>query len=264
MKRILVTGSSGYIGQNFIKLFGQFYDIVEIDRIIDKSISSITVSKEIVGVEHIIHLAAISGIQACEKDKEQTIEDNIMSIIKISNMSRFSYSIPVTFASSQAAKDGGNTYSFTKMIGEKILTDNCRNVNILRFSNVYGGLNYFTTKTSVVSNFINATRNGVPIFVNGDGTQIRDFIHVDDVCESIHLSIQAGPIGKNTLDIGTGIGVSIYDLGMSIDASSVLFKKNKDIGVKGNIADTKPAHDLLGFKSEKSLRDYIKDIKNGV
>ena len=260
MMKVLLTGSAGFIGTNFINLYKDVYDIIEIDRKTGKEVVSIDLS-DCIGVKHIVHLAAVSGIQACEDDKKQAIKDNIMAVEHIKYLS-MDLNIPVTFASSQAAKDGTNTYSFTKMVGEETLLSGVKSACILRLSNVYGGLNYLETKTSVVSKFINAVRNEEPIFVTGDGTQTRDFIHVDDICEAIHKSIQLEEKSNMILDIGTGVKTSIWDLAKMISPESILYYKNYvNIGVESNVADTSEAEKILGFKAEKTLKEYLKSVK---
>jgi len=256
--KILLTGSCGYIGNNFYELYNGVYDIIKIDKKINKDVCDI-VSTDLLGIDHIVHLAAMSGIKPCEDDKEQAIKDNVLSVDVISTVSSM-FGIPVTFASSQAAKDGSNTYSLTKMIGEHMLNKHCDNVTILRFSNVYGGKNYLNTKTSVVANFINAYKNIEPLCINGTGEQIRDFIHVFDVCNAIHLSIKRKSKKNQVFDIGTGKGTRIVDLAKMI-SKYIHFNESDDmIGVEGNVSDISKAKSELGFYANMKIEDYVTNI----
>lgn len=252
MKTILLTGSSGYIGTNFKELYSDKYTIVPIDKKIGINVLSL---RHIIQVDHIVHLAAISGINKCEQDIELTIEDNILSTLQLVNNS-----IPITFASSQAAKQPKNTYAFTKRVGEKYIKQYSDQYSILRFANVYGGKDYLTMKTSVVANFVNHHLNDRSLIVNGDGSQERDFIHVNDVCKAIDRSIQL-PI-NDTVDIGTGKGTSIKKLAEMISDNIIYHDILNDavVGVESSIADTSKAKELLKFEYNCELWHYLKDF----
>jgi len=221
--KVLLTGSSGYIGQNFITLYGDKYDIVQVDRKINKSIHQIT-ENDFDDIDHIVHLAAISGISDCETDCDQTITDNVESMQYIWLLGELK-DIPVTFASSQAASNPTNIYAFTKRMGERSISS-LGKYTILRFANVYGGIDYLKSKTSVVANFLNAKTNNLPLIINGDGFQERDFIHVNDICYAINLSI-LNPC-NDILDIS-------------------------------NIADITKAKEILNFTAKIKFKQYILD-----
>lgn len=250
MKNVMLTGSSGYISSNFIHLYGDKYNIIPVDKKINKNILDLTY-QDYVSIDHVVHLAAISGIKQCEQDIDLTIEDNVLSAIALTQMASHT---PITFASSQAAKNPQNTYAFTKKICEKYIKRYAYAYSILRFANVYGGLNYFTTKTSVVSKFINAYNDGKPLIVDGDGSQQRDFIHVNDICRAIDLSIEK-PI-NTTVDIGTGKGTSIIDLAEMVSPFIINRYSNK-VGIKSNIADTSKAKLLLNFEYKLDIEDML-------
>lgn len=253
----MITGSNGYIGTNFIKLYKDKYHIITVDKKVDEN----NVLKQppfiFHSIDHVVHLAAISGIQQCENDISTTIEDNIFTTLFIVNNLR---NVPITFASSQAAKDPNNKYALTKRISEDYIKKYAMRYTILRFANVYGGNNYLTSKTSVVAKFINAYKAGESLVINGYGDQERDFIHVNDICKAIDLSI-GKPI-NDTVDIGTGIGTSIRCLAEMIsDKISSIIDSNA-IGIQSNIADVSEARKLLGFKSQCNLKDYIDNTLN--
>lgn len=245
MKTVLLTGSSGYIGTNFIELYREKYNIITMDKKEGYNVLNAT-PHNFYTVNHVVHLAAISGIKQCESDLDETYENNIFSTVRIVNNLR---GTPITFASSQAAKDPNNTYACTKRISENYIKTNADKYSILRFANVYGGLNYLTTKTSVVAKFINARTNKEPLIVNGDGSQERDFIHVYDVCKAIDCSIETSI--NDTVDIGTGIGTTINDLANMISRNIVY--RDGITGTESNIADTSKAKKLLGFEADTDL-----------
>ena len=261
MNKVLITGSEGYIATNFMHLYKDAYEFTEIDRL-TKSTDELTM-KDFVDVHHIIHLGAISGIQECEKNKDDTIKYNVISTIDVINWAVL-FDIPITFASSQAAKNPENTYALTKKIGEDYILQHDINSYILRFANVYGGEKYFDHKTSVVAKMFGALKDEEPIFVTGDGKQERDFIHVDDICMAIHLSIQTKQENNIILDVGTGIGTSIMNLAKMISSPSILYIKDSSlIGIDSSISDLKKTQKILpNFKPKHNLKEDIVQIKN--
>lgn len=109
-----------------------------------------------------------------------------------------------------------------------------------------------------------------------DGSGIRDYIHVMDLAEG-HLSAldyitqndfnkkgTATNLGFKVYNLGTGIGVSVFEVINTFEAISGK-KIPYDIVARrpGDIAecwsDTKLAHTELGWQAKKSLADMISD-----
>ena len=78
----------------------------------------------------------------------------------------------------------------------------------LRFSNVYGpGMQH---KDSFVPRLMRAARDGHGVQVYGDGTQIRDLIHVDDIVSALLLAWRSRATGSTI--IGAGESVTVNDI----------------------------------------------------
>jgi UDP-glucose 4-epimerase len=248
MSKILLTGSEGYIGKNLQSLYGYFLpvDLENGKNVIDLTADDL---KDITGI---VHLAAISGIKECDTNKELAVEYNTWSTYHLLSLRP---DVPFIFASSQAAKNPVNWYAKTKLQSERYIMEMANKFVILRFSNVYGGFGYLTKKTSVVANFLNAAISNQPLIINGDGSQTRDFIHVDDVCKCIVNAIK-NPCNR-VIDIGSGIGTSIKDLAMSI-SDNIQYKEGSH-GVDGNVASIDDMENLLNVVPKKTLSTYIKD-----
>ena len=258
MKTILLTGSEGYVATNFYNTYKNQFNFIKVDR---KKSFEVLEFQDFDKVDYIIHLAAISGIANCELDRKQTIYDNVTSTLHLIRKSK-EYNIPMVFASSQGAKEPDNLYSITKKICEieSILYNNeyDTDIKILRFANIYGGIGYLETKTSVVSKFINATKNNQSLIIDGDGNQIRDFIHVDDICTCIYKSLDIKiPF---PIDVGTGYGTSVSLLANMMNNDKIIYNKKRKSGTESNIADTADIRRLLGFKPKNNkLEKYIKE-----
>jgi UDP-glucose 4-epimerase len=66
-------------------------------------------------------------------------------------------------------------------------------------------------KQSVIARFIRRVQNGEQLTVYGDGHQVRDFIHVEDLCRAILLSAEHELAGE-VLNIASGRETSVLDL----------------------------------------------------
>ena len=258
IRNVCITGGDGYIGINLRKYLENA----------DICCFSVDPGAEFLckvgsNVDFIIHLAALPGIAACKDDFDSAVVNNISSAFTVFNLAH-RCKIPVIFSSSQAAKAPDNTYALMKRICE-IEADRLNrigaDIRILRLTNVYGGLEYLERKNTVVKKFLVAKNMESVIMVNGDGSQIRDFIHVDDVCEAIYLCMLRKERMIKPVDIGTGIGISILDLAKMMDCTFTFVPDSAIVGATESIADIKRAEKLFSFKAKRLLQTYLEKEK---
>ena len=256
-KNVLVTGSEGYIGSNFIHLLKwKNIDYVGVDRITNRTVENIG---NLYGITHVVHLAALSSIKNCRENYNQAVIDNISATFHIFHKS-YRRRLPLVFASSGSAQSPeDNFYATTKRIGELEairLNKKGANIKILRFANVYGGINYLDKKKSVVAKFYKDD----PLVVNGNGSQTRDMIHVSDICESIWLALNEPTIINEPMGVGTGINTSILDLAKMFN-KKITFNPDSDlVGPDESPSDISLSFKYLGFKSSIDLDIYVSKI----
>jgi len=82
----------------------------------------------------------------------------------------------------------------------------------LRYFNVYGPRQMGGPYSGVISVFARAISEGRTLVVNGDGSQVRDFVHVNDVSDANVRAAMAGGIDSEVFNIGTGKATSIDEL----------------------------------------------------
>jgi len=258
MKNVLVTGASGYIGQNLIKHLEKRgcrtfpYDVKmrEWDR------SNVLEYREYDGV---VHLAALSGIAACEKNHDTAIRDNVIFASQVFERAMVA-EIPCVFTSSQAAKTPtSSAYASMKRTAELKAEDVNKNggdIRVLRLTNVYGGFEYVKKKNTVIKQFLLKRAKGEIILIHGDGRQERDFIHVDDVCEFIWLALDHEYKILEPVDIGTGIGTNMLDLARMCRHHSA-FTDSRNVGEASSIADVTRAKELFGYTAPNRIQSYL-------
>jgi UDP-glucose 4-epimerase len=98
-----------------------------------------------------------------------------------------------------------------------------------------------------------------------DGTAIRDYIHVEDVCDA-HLVASKHILAWDsiTVNIGTGSGYSVQEVieeyrKVSGKEIRTIVKGRRDGDVMSLVADTSKALTVLGWKAKHSLTDMCKD-----
>ena len=112
-----------------------------------------------------------------------------------------------------------------------------------------------------MSLFAKATLKGDTKVINGDGSQERDFLHVEDVCRAIHLALESKPIDI-PIDIGTGKGTSILELAKMFGGTFTFNSESDTIGLKSNIAKIEDARKYISFEAVHSVDSYVNAIKS--
>jgi UDP-glucose 4-epimerase len=135
---------------------------------------------------------------------------------------------------------------------------------VLRFGNVYGSLSGH--KNSVVAKFIRQAIDGEILEIYGDGSQTRDFIHIDDLIHAIRLSGNVGGIGGETFQIATNTETSIAELVQvllpilsiaGIDGVKSVHTESRPGDIRRNFSDTSKANNLLGWRANVRLEEGL-------
>lgn len=297
MKKVLVTGGAGFIGSHIVdKLIEENYEVVIVDNLytgtkknLKKSVDfykcDIT-SEEIYHIiekckpEYIIHQAAQVSVSKSIKEISRDAEVNVLGSIKLIDAAIKNHVKKIVFASSAAVYGNPihvpvdikhpinplSPYGLSKYTIEKYLKLAKEiyglDFAILRYSNVYGPRQSSNGEGGVVSIFFNNIINNLPIEIHGDGNQTRDFIYVKDVANANVLALKNGS-GK-TLNISTGVGVSIIELYEEIKAvtnknSKIIYKKKRLGDIKHSILDNTLTKSVLNWKPNYSLKNGLEE-----
>jgi UDP-glucose 4-epimerase len=236
--RVLVTGGAGFIGRRVVRALlaeGHEVTVADLRAFGDPEVRSVTgdlcdpgVPERAVRPETdvIIHLAAITSVLASVNDPVSTHRLNVDATARLLELARENEVGTFLLASTNAVVGNVGSaviseqtvlrpltpYGATKAAAEMLLGSyaNCYGITgaALRFSNVYGpGM---TEKDSFVPRLMRAARDGEGVQVRGDGTMLRDLVHVDDVVQGVLAAWKARYTGP--LILGAGASVSVNDM----------------------------------------------------
>lgn len=195
-------------------------------------------------ISHVIHLAASIIVSEGESDPIGYLQNNVASTLNLLEIMREFGCWNIIFASSAAvynpcpdqsdislteespATEPKSTYGLSKLICEKMIERSGVNYICLRFFNVAGTnqeLNIMDPNPHLLPELARRIASGKNIEIYGDdyptrdGTCIRDYVHVDDICLGIYLSLGAlcGNQGNRITkiyNIGSDTGYSVKEV----------------------------------------------------
>ena len=260
----MVTGGSGYIGQNLLRALGSRGEpYVNIDLKEGQDITDLRSMLELTaGAGTIIHLAADPDVQESIREPVKTNRTNVVGTLNMLECAR-RHGAAFVFISSFAAKDVKSPYGLQKRTGEEY----CRVFSelygvkcvVLRLSNLYGGANYIENKESVIAVFTKQLAEGRPLTVFG-GDQTRDFVHVDDVVGGI-VGCLSSPKAFEVYEISSGVETSIKELAELFrrfrPGQEVQYMDYLKGEVMRSVGDPSLAREDFGYEPRMSLEDGV-------
>lgn len=224
MKKILITGNSGYIGSHLSDMLVRTkkYEVHGLDKVKPQVPLSKHSYQDIRDKEWItddlydcvIHLAAEVAVGRSVLDPilyYATNTQGTLNVLKNISTKRF------VFGSTGSAGPMNNPYGISKRCAEDIVkqfcTDNKIPYTIFRFYNVTGTGGYEPTNPDgLMWNLMNAGKIGVfNLFGNDynteDGSAIRDYVHVNEICHALATAIDNSSNQIENLGHGTGTSV---------------------------------------------------------
>ncbi len=134
-----------------------------------------------------------------------------------------------------------------------------------RYMNIYGPrMDYQGTYVSVIMKVLDCIFNNQPPVIYGDGTQMYDFIYVEDVARANILGMQADCV-DDFFNIGMGVGTTInelVDILLELTGSDLKPEYHSQVQsfVTYRIGSIEKAEKELGFKAETPLLEGLRRV----
>ena len=297
--RYVVTGGAGMIGSHIAKcLCGLGHTVTVVDDLSRGKMSNLdgvrdkvefvkadvadydAIWKHLEDADGIFHQAALAYVpESFERafDYHRTNVAGTDNVFKIALETR----TRVVFASSGSVygdtastkpirethpQDPASPYAWTKYRGEMMAARYGKagaRIVVLRYFNVAGpgrDLKY----AGAISKMAHSIANGSPPRIFGDGSQIRDFVHVDDVVRA-NVAAMESDIPYGFFNIGSGAGVSIGRLArLVVRIAGADLEPVHDAPQPGgggaNVASVKKARLYLDWVSKVTLEECVRKI----
>jgi UDP-glucose 4-epimerase len=207
---LLITGYRGYIGSHLVQNVrnASFCDIKDGQDFGDL---------EGCTFDTVIHLAAHASVTQSLKDPDECFDNNTFKLISFltkNAIKRFVFASTggAIYGNRHFAKEAEaswegciSPYGQSKYLAEKIIRNLIPNHVILRLGNVYGGNDKDRLEAAAHAHF----KTDVPIIVYG-GTQARDFVSINIVCEAFKRASESDVRG--TFNIGSGEETRVWNI----------------------------------------------------
>jgi UDP-glucose 4-epimerase len=277
MARCLVTGHKGYIGS---KLFNALKKLGHDVRGIDIESGEISERLDIrwhlfdteknfshlkFKPEYIFHLAAKPSVQWSVENPSESLAHNVMGSSNVLEYAKLVGAKRLIFASSAAAINPTSPYGAHKRMTElecKVYSSLYDIDTVcLRYFNVYSeDQKYGGPYSTVISAWIENIKNNKPLRLDGDGSQTRDFIHVDDIVgANVHCMNYKQDFKGEVYDVGTGCSQSLIEIKKYFDN---IFDVKWDIG-SARSGDIKHSKANINKLNDIGWRPKI-DLKTGL
>ena len=237
---ILILGGKGFVGQSLMSYFlAKGKEVVSIDLKDGEDQDLRVIEIDFKEVEIVYFLAwEVGGAKYLYRNDAQfrQLSWNLRLLLNVFEQLKENPQVKTVFASTQLAEEINTVYGATKRVGE-IWTKLIEGVS-LRFWNVYGPLEEPSDRTHVVSDFVYQAVLNKRIDMLTTGAELRQFIHINDICKALDLASVAQP--------GTLYDVTSFEWISVLNVAKVIAKLTDAEVHPGKIVGSTPVTPIYG------------------
>ena len=303
-KRIFITGGAGFIGTTLARQLVDGNEVVALDNLHRDALSATDLAdhpnftlheadvldaeavKELArGATHIVHCAAIAGVDTVLESPVRTMRVNLIgtyNVLEAAVATKQTLERFVDFSTSEVfgthafnVREGhvstiGSvgearwTYAVSKLAGEHLAHAYHDELGIptvtVRPFNVYGP---GQIGGGAIRAFIEAALRGDNLIVRGDGAQIRAWCFVDDMAECVKLCLEHPNAVGQSYNVGNPrSAVTIFDLAQRVKRltgcpGEIVFAPLEYVDVELRIPNVEKAREDIGFDARVELDDGL-------
>lgn len=236
------------------------------------------------GVDVVFHQAAIRITQCAEEPRlafdvlaegtfnvlEAAVNAGVSKVVAASSASVLGLAESFPTTEEHHPYNNRTIYGAAKAFNEGLLRSFAEMYGLqyvaLRYFNVYGPrMDVHGAYTEVLIRWMERIAAGLPPIIFGDGSQTMDFVHVRDIARANLLAAKSD-VTDEVFNVASGTETSLRELAhtlMGVMGSSLELQHQparKVNAVTRRLADTSKAERLLGFKTEISLEEGLRDL----
>jgi UDP-glucose 4-epimerase len=303
-KRIFVTGGAGFIGTTLIPLLVEENEVVALDNLHRDALTETVLAKHpnltfvhadvldaeavreaAAGATHVVHLAAIAGVDTVRESPVRTMRVNLIgtyntleaALANGERVERFvDFSTSEVFGTHAYNVSEGETttigsvgearwtYAVSKLAGEHMAHAYREELGLpvvtVRPFNVYGP---GQIGGGAIRAFIEAALAGRDLVVHGDGSQIRAWCYVDDMVSALLLCLDRPEAVGHSFNVGNArSAVTIRDLAQRVKRltgcpGEIVFQPLHYADVELRIPNVEKAREVLGFEARVDLDEGL-------
>jgi UDP-glucose 4-epimerase len=277
-KRIIVTGSDGFVGSHLVvRLRQEKAEVIPVDISEGIDVTDWDQVKGYKDIDIICHLAAKTYVPAAIEDPRKTYLVNFLGTLNMLELGRRCKIKNFVFASScvyghpeyipvreEHPINPTNPYSGSKVLGEQLCRAYCKDYGLrcvaIRAFNIYGegqGDDF------LIPSILKQIRSGGVELK--DPEPKRDFLYIKDAVEAYVKAIGYSGSGFEIFNIGSGVSYSVDEivrtmLALSRKKVKVRYLYERRQGeVMDTVADITKAKEKLGWEPKFSLEEGLRD-----